>query len=500
MSRVTARRLWLTWRRAILQPHCWLWSYSPIWRICFQCSTWPTCRTLSAKLPQANHSDCVSGKFWSLHGKILTHLFWTCWMMVCGWAWTTLLTHHQRGQPANLQCRRINLYLNVRLPGKVLSIIIHWLRNWLLQRSKMASLLTSLVALRLSGCSMTRWLWASLVWWLLRAASCLVVDSSVSNVAANTWLCFHVGDRLYQCLCLKFGARARGWYWGRGAGLVVRTAHALLDHHHALWQYVEDLLAWIDKQTAPLWAPSLIILFLILGILMSWRKAFLDSCLAWIGWNICLDTWTVQILDAKISMIIAQIDTLMRKSKVSLRDLQSTLGLLLWLTGALHHLRPLLIPLCRALSNFPTAMVGVSPVLFRQIIDMVDENFYLTESLRSHHHSLVGTCHSCGQHVRFRLQHLDHRSHQVQTGVVRHYRPWVSTPHSGRWSACCSSSLEWGSHVFFILHFNASTSTSASARYSRCNGDCRNCWILWSCLLQWFFLCVVSISHWVGRS
>ena len=83
----------------------------------------------------------------------------------------------------------------------------------------------------------------------------------------------------------------------------------------------------------------------------------------------------------------------------------------------------LLIPLCRALSNFPTAMVGVSPVLFRQIIDMVDENFYLTESLRSHHHSLVGTCHSCGQHVRFRLQHLDHRSHQVQTGVVRHYRP-----------------------------------------------------------------------------
>ena len=105
-------------------------------------------------------------------------------------------------------------------------------------------------------------------------------------------LCFHVGDRLYQCLCLNFGARASGWYWGRVAGLMVRTAHALLDHHHALWQYVDDLLAWLDCQTAPLWASSLIILFLILGVPMSWRKAALDTSLTWIGWHICLDTWT----------------------------------------------------------------------------------------------------------------------------------------------------------------------------------------------------------------
>ena len=39
-------------------------------------------------------------------------------------------------------------------------------------------------------------------------------------------LCFHVGDELYQCLCLNFGARASGWLWGRVAGLMVRTAHA----------------------------------------------------------------------------------------------------------------------------------------------------------------------------------------------------------------------------------------------------------------------------------
>ena len=72
-------------------------------------------------------------------------------------------------------------------------------------------------------------------------------------------LCFHVGDELFQCesVCLNFGARACGWYWGRVAGLMVRTSYALLGHHRALWQYVDDLLAWLDRQTAPLWASAL---------------------------------------------------------------------------------------------------------------------------------------------------------------------------------------------------------------------------------------------------
>ena len=110
----------------------------------------------------------------------------------------------------------------------------------------------------------------------------LVVDSSISNVTANTILpnhmllprisdvmacaptdmsvqgllqltldvskahrrillrpadkafSFYVGEDLCKCLTLNFGARASGWYWGRVAGLMVRSAHALLDHHHAL--------------------------------------------------------------------------------------------------------------------------------------------------------------------------------------------------------------------------------------------------------------------------
>lgn len=55
--------------------------------------------------------------------------------------------------------------------------------------------------------------------------------------------CFHANG-LYRCITLNFGARASGWYWGRVAGLMVRTAHSLLAYGHVLWQYVDDLLAW----------------------------------------------------------------------------------------------------------------------------------------------------------------------------------------------------------------------------------------------------------------
>lgn len=67
-------------------------------------------------------------------------------------------------------------------------------------------------------------------------------------------LCFHANGELYRCITLNFGARASGWYWGRVAGLMVRTSHALLAYGHVLWQYVDDLLAWLDRVSAPLWA------------------------------------------------------------------------------------------------------------------------------------------------------------------------------------------------------------------------------------------------------
>ena len=143
-------------------------------------------------------------------------------------------------------------------------------------------------------------------------------------------MCFHVGDQLYRCLTLYFGATASGFYWSRVAGLMVRFGHSLPDHHHTLWQYVDDLLTWPEQQSAPM----------MLGVPFSWHKAALAQQLTWIGWSICVRTWTVQIPRDKLSRLCAQIEHILKSRQVDIKDLQSAVGRLLWLTSAWHHCGP----------------------------------------------------------------------------------------------------------------------------------------------------------------
>jgi len=104
-------------------------------------------------------------------------------------------------------------------------------------------------------------------------------------------LCFHANRELYRCITLNFGACASGWYWGRLAGIMVRSCHSLLAHGHALWQYVDDLLAWLDKSSSPLWASLIVVLLFILGVPMSALADTVD----WIGWRISVSSWTVAV-------------------------------------------------------------------------------------------------------------------------------------------------------------------------------------------------------------
>ena len=57
-------------------------------------------------------------------------------------------------------------------------------------------------------------------------------------------------------------------------------------------------------------------------------------------------------------------------------------------TKAWHHLRPLLIPLYKALHTIPTTMVGIDQVSFAPLRDMVSDDLMLKSSLTSIHHSL----------------------------------------------------------------------------------------------------------------
>ena len=119
---------------------------------------------------------------------------------------------------------------------------------------------------------------------------------------------------------------------------------------------MDDLLAWLDRQTAPLWASALVILFLLPGIPMSWHKAALSQHVTWIVWPICVETSTVSAPQSNVDVILGQIQSLLDAYPPIVKELQSVLGRLLWLTGAWHHLRPLLIPLYRALCHIILSM------------------------------------------------------------------------------------------------------------------------------------------------
>ena len=201
-------------------------------------------------------------------------------------------------------------------------------------------------------------------------------------------LCFHANGELYRCITLNFGARASGWYWGRLAGIMVRSCHALLAHGHALWQYVDDLLAWLDKSSSLLWASLIVVLLLILGVPMSWHKAALSDTIDWIGWRISVSSWTVEVPFEKLEKITAQIRSIQSSARLTLRDLQSLVGRLLWLTSAWRHLRPLLIPLYKALHRIPITMVGMDHVTFQTLMAHVDDQLQLHTQLTHKHQSL----------------------------------------------------------------------------------------------------------------
>ena len=169
---------------------------------------------------------------------------------------------------------------------------------------------------------------------------------------------------------------------------MVRSCHSLLAHGHALWQYVDDLLAWLDKASSPLWASLIVVLLLILGVPMSWHKAALSDTIDWIGWRISVSYWTIEVPIEKLERITAQIRSIQSSARLTLRDLQSLVGRLLWLTSAWRHLRPLLIPLYKALHRIPITMVGMDHVTFQTLTAHLDDQLQLCTQLTHKHQSL----------------------------------------------------------------------------------------------------------------
>ena len=194
-------------------------------------------------------------------------------------------------------------------------------------------------------------------------------------------LCFRHGSKLFKSKTLNFGARVSGWYWQRLAGLMVRTFHHFLRYRHALFQYVDDLLAFLDGTTAPLWASLLVVLCGVLQIPISWPKAQFAGSVTWIGWSIDVQHWLVSLPVEKSRPILALILSVLQEAKPLAATLEKLIGKLLWVTSLWRQLRPLLAPLYSMLHSCPSTLVGFSHSDWANALQRCDHDLVLQSPL-----------------------------------------------------------------------------------------------------------------------
>ena len=186
---------------------------------------------------------------------------------------------------------------------------------------------------------------------------------------------------------------------------------------------------------------------------MSWHKAALATEVDWVGWRISVSSWTISVPPEKLHKILRQVRSISKDSKISVKDLQSLIGRLLWLTSAWHYLRPLLIPLYRVLHQIRTTMVGMDHVIFQQFLSGLSPQLALMHDLSHKHQS------PC-QHVKLvRVANSNVRTlEEVYKSYLKSRRVWVgitypSSPHRMFDAEAPTKLFRFGRGCWSLLHF-----------------------------------------------
>ena len=144
-----------------------------------------------------------------------------------------------------------------------------------------------------------------------------------------------------------FGVSSAGYWWGRGGALLLRLLHYLTPGPFALWAllYADDGL--VAGHGAQCEAALLFHLFLleVLGTPLKWRKVRGGTEVEWIGYFLDLGRFTMGISVSRANWCVRWLRDKARERRAPLGELREGLGRLVFATGPLEHLRPLLGPL-----------------------------------------------------------------------------------------------------------------------------------------------------------
>ena len=154
-----------------------------------------------------------------------------------------------------------------------------------------------------------------------------------------------LGEEVWLNTVGTYGVASAQYYWGRMAALILRiTYHTIPD---VLWAfvYVDDFLFLLHPTTPNNTTATIILLYMALGIPISWKKSTLGQINHWLGYHINTATLTCRIMPDKHIIIIQILHQYHCITPRTHKQLESELGKLNWALMICPPLRSMLTPM-----------------------------------------------------------------------------------------------------------------------------------------------------------
>ena len=131
-----------------------------------------------------------------------------------------------------------------------------------------------------------------------------------------------------------------------------------------------------SSHAPPLQFTLSIILLQVIGAPLSWKKLEYDSSIEWNGWSIQPALMTAQLPQFKHEKINALIDALLQIP--CRKNLEKIIGILLWATSLVHHVRFLLTSLYRDLYSIPATNYSIPPTQWEYFLRLLNDSATIT--------------------------------------------------------------------------------------------------------------------------
>eukprot|EP00438_Fugacium_kawagutii_P036576 Skav211973 [mRNA] locus=scaffold1330:10293:11657:+ [translate_table: standard] len=151
-------------------------------------------------------------------------------------------------------------------------------------------------------------------------------------------------DGVYVHTRGTFGIASAAYWWQRVAATAIRLLHRIggLDLGLLHLLFADD--GWLVSVGRHYWRPMLLWLFTLelLEIPLSWEKVKGGTRVHWIGYELDVDGFRRGVSRSKVNWVAAWIERHVAAGGAVGRDLKSALGRLIFVAGALLHVRPFL--------------------------------------------------------------------------------------------------------------------------------------------------------------